>query len=123
MIHKTEQILDAHVRTFAPLEKDKKFHASPEYPKAAWYEAVVNACVHRSYGNGLRNMTIYIKMFDDRLEIESPGPFMPFVTPKTIYGTSIPRNPKMMGAMYFMSFVKMAAEGTRRMRDAMKAAK
>src|SRR5262249_38928147 len=48
MIYKAEQILDTHIRTFAPLEKDKKFHASPEYPKAAWYEAIVNACVHRS---------------------------------------------------------------------------
>jgi len=61
-------------------------------------------------------------MFDDRLEVESPGPFLPFVTPHNIYGTSNPRNPKMMGAMFFMSFVKMAAEGTRRMRDTMKAA-
>ncbi len=69
-----------------------------------------------SYGNGLMNMTIYIKMFDDRLEIESPGPFMPFITPANIYGTSLPRNPKLMQAiMYFMNFVKMASEGTRRM--------
>lgn len=120
MIHKAEQLLDSHIRSFSPLEKDKRFHASPEYPKAAWYEAIVNACAHRSYGDGLKNMTIYVKMFDDKLVIESPGPFMPFVTPKTIYGQSIPRNPKMMGAMFFMSFVKMAAEGTRRMRDTMK---
>jgi hypothetical protein len=43
MIHKAEQILDSHIRSFAPLEKAKKFHASPDYPKAAWYEAIVNA--------------------------------------------------------------------------------
>jgi ATP-dependent DNA helicase RecG len=58
-------------------------------------------------------------MFDDRLEVESPGGFPPFVSPDNIYGNPHPRNPKLMGAMYFLKFVKMAAEGTRRMRDTM----
>jgi hypothetical protein len=33
--------------------------------------ALVNACVHRSYG--LTNMNIFVKMFDDKLVIEIPG--------------------------------------------------
>jgi ATP-dependent DNA helicase RecG len=121
LIHRAEEVLEAQIRTFSTLGKDGRFYTQPEYPKAAWYEAVVNACVHRSYGNGLRNMTIYIKMFDDRLEIESPGGFLPFVNAENIYGSSCPRNPKLMHAMYFLKFVKMAAEGTRRMRDTMTA--
>jgi ATP-dependent DNA helicase RecG len=122
LIQKAESILDSQVRTFSSLSKDGKFYTAPEYPKHAWYEAIVNACVHRSYANGLRNMTIFVKMFDNRLEIDSPGPFPPFITPDNLYGNSHPRNPKMMHAMYFMRFVKMAGEGTRRMRDTMKAA-
>ena len=51
--------------------------------KKAWYEALVNACVHRSYN--LKNMNIFIRMFDDRLEIESPGGFPPLVTPENIF--------------------------------------
>jgi ATP-dependent DNA helicase RecG len=121
IIHEAEAVIASQIRTFSTLGKDGKFYASPEYPKSAWYEAVVNACVHRSYSNGLKNMMIYVKMFDNRLEIESPGPFLPFVTPENIYGTSHPRNPKLMQAMYFLKFVKMAAEGTRRMRDTMRA--
>jgi ATP-dependent DNA helicase RecG len=121
LIHRAEEVIEAQIRTFSTLGKDGRFYTQPEYPKAAWYEAVVNACVHRSYGNGLRNMTIYVKMFDDRLEIESPGGFLPFINPENIYGESCPRNPKLMMAMYFLRFVKMAAEGTRRIRDTMTA--
>jgi ATP-dependent DNA helicase RecG len=119
LILEAEKILDAQVRTFSRLATDGKFYAIPEYPKVAWYEAVVNACVHRSYG--LRNMNIFIKMFDDRLEIESPGGFPPLVTPENIYDTHHPRNPDVMDAMFYMKFVKCAHEGTRRMRDTMRA--
>jgi len=112
-----ERLIESQIREFSRLGPDGKFYTAPEYPKAAWYEAVVNACVHRSYG--LRNMNIFVKMFDDRLVIESPGPFPPFVTPQNIYDSHHPRNPHLMNAMYFLDFVKCANEGTRRIRDTM----
>jgi ATP-dependent DNA helicase RecG len=119
MIARAEQVISAQLRTFSPLREDGKFFPLPEYPQLAWYEAVVNACVHRSYGNGMKNMDVFVRMFDDRLEIESPGPFMPFVTPENIYQTHTPRNPKTMEALFFLQLVKMNREGTRRMRDTM----
>lgn len=122
MIAKIEAVLESQLRTFSALGKDGKFYTAPEYPKWAWYEAIVNACVHRAYGNGLKNMMTFVKMFDNRLEIESPGPFPPFITPENIVGNSHPRNPKLMHAMYFLRFVKMAGEGTRRIVDSMNAA-
>ena len=67
----------------------------------------------------MKNMPIFVKMFDDRLEIESPGPFPPFVTPKNIYDVHHPRNPKLMDAMFYLEYVKCAHEGTRRIRDTM----
>src|SRR5205085_4440220 len=88
-------------------------------PKFAWYEAIVNACVHRSYG--LKNMNIFVKMFDNRLEIVSPGGFPPPVTPQNIYDMHQPRNPHLMAAMFYLDFVKCANEGTRRIRDTMAA--
>jgi ATP-dependent DNA helicase RecG len=109
----------SQLRAFSRLGTGGKFFTSPEYPEFAWYEAVVNACVHRSYGNGMRNTPIFIKMFDDRLEVESPGAFPPCVTPKNIYDTHAPRNPYLMDAMYYLDYVKCAHEGTRRMRDEM----
>lgn len=118
LIAATESILDGQIRTFSRLGPDKKFYTAPEYPKAAWYEAVVNACVHRSYN--LKNMNIFIKMFDDRLVIESPGGFPAHVTPENIYEVHHPRNPHLMNAMFHLNFVKAANEGTRRMRQMMK---
>ena len=82
-----------------------------------WYEAIVNACVHRSYS--MKGMNIFVRMFDNRLEIESPGGFMPFVTPENIYESHVRRNYFLMDAMYYLAFVKCESEGTKRMRSAM----
>lgn len=116
-IRQIERELDSQLRTFTRLGKDNKFHTAPEYPKAAWYEAIVNACVHRSYA--LKNMNIFVKMFDDRIEIESPGGFPPFVTPENIYNVHHPRNPILFDVMLQLGYVRGAREGTRRMRDLM----
>lgn len=117
VILQAEVVLDSQLRTFNRLGSDGKFYTAPEYPKPVWYEAIVNACVHRSYA--LRNMSIFVKMFDDRLVIESPGGLPPLVTPENIYDVHHPRNPHLMDAMYYLDFVKAANEGTRRMRDLM----
>jgi len=119
LIQQIEVMLDSQLRTFSPLDAKGKFFPVPEYPKAAWYEVIVNACVHRSYGNGMKNMPIFVKMFDDRLVVESPGPFPPFVTSENIYEIHQPRNPQLMDAMFYLDFVKCAHEGTRRIRDTM----
>jgi ATP-dependent DNA helicase RecG len=117
LITDTASILRQQLREFSHFGKDGKFYTLPEYPEEAWYEVIVNACVHRSYG--LRNMNIMVKMFDDRLVVESPGGFPPFVTPENIYTAHHPRNPKLMDAMFYLDFVKCHNEGTRRIRDAM----
>jgi len=118
LVANSAQVVLNQLREFSRLGKDNKFYSVPEYPVAAWYEAIVNACVHRSYA--LKNMNIYVKMFDDRLVIESPGGFPPFVTPENIYDMHQPRNPHLMDAMFYLNFVQCAHEGTRRIRDYMK---
>ncbi len=112
-----EKVMDGQIREFSRLGKDGKFYTAPEYPKQAWYEAIVNACVHRSYSQ--KTMNIFVKMFDDRLVIESAGGFPPLVTSENIYDMHVPRNPYLMDAMYYLNFVKCAHEGTRRIRDTM----
>jgi ATP-dependent DNA helicase RecG len=42
-----------------------------EIPLEALREAVVNAIVHRDYA--VAGTSIYIRVFDDRVEIENPG--------------------------------------------------
>jgi ATP-dependent DNA helicase RecG len=117
VIQETENVIAGQMRDFTRLGKGGKFYTRPEYPQDAWLEAVVNACVHRSYN--LRNMTIFAKMFDNRLVVESPGGFPPPVTPENIYETHNPRNPHLMNALFYFGRVKCAHEGTRRMRDEM----
>jgi ATP-dependent DNA helicase RecG len=42
-----------------------------DYPLNAYYEALVNALIHRSYT--IKGSEIHIDMYDDRMEIVSPG--------------------------------------------------
>jgi ATP-dependent DNA helicase RecG len=117
LIVRAAEILESQLREFSALGKDGKFYTVPEYPRAAWYEALVNACVHRSYG--IKSRPVFVKMFDDKLVIESPGGFPPTVTPENIYESHHPRNPNVMDALKYLDFVKCHNEGTRRMRDTM----
>jgi ATP-dependent DNA helicase RecG len=117
LLERAGEVVKSQLREFSRLGDDGSFYSAPEYPADAWYEAIVNACVHRSYG--LKNMNIFIKMFDDKLVVESPGGFPPTVTPENIYFSHSPRNPVLMHAMFYMGLVKEHAEGTKRMRDTM----
>jgi ATP-dependent DNA helicase RecG len=117
LLERSASVISSQLRDFSRMGPDKIFYSAPEYPRDAWYEALVNACVHRSYG--LKNMNVFVKMFDDKLTIESPGGFPPLVTPENIYVTHHPRNPVLMHAMFYMGLVKEHAEGTKRMRDTM----
>ncbi len=119
-IERADALLKSQLRAFSRLGTGGKFFTSLEYPEFAWHEAIVNGCCHRAYGNGMKNTPVFVKMFDDRLEIESPGPFPQFVTPDNIYEMHVPRNPYLMDALYYLKHVKCAHEGTRRMRTEMK---
>jgi ATP-dependent DNA helicase RecG len=117
IITEARRVIEGQVRIYSRLGTDAKFYTAPEYPMEAWHEAVVNACVHRSYS--LRGMNIFVKMFDDRLVVESPGPFPPLVTPENIYKVHHRRNYWLMDAMQFMELVKCENEGVKRIRDSM----
>jgi len=57
------------------------FKTQHVYPERVVKEAIVNAVVHRDYR---LNRDIFIRIFDDRLEVESPGVFLGGITPATI---------------------------------------
>ena len=108
--------ISANLREFTHFENGR-FEARPEYPDDAWYELLVNAVAHRSYQ--FKNGNIFVRMFDDRIEFESPGGFMPQVTPSNIYGMHRPRNRQLMFALKEFGEVKCMNEGTKRVRDEM----
>lgn len=117
IIESTGQTLEAQLRVYSRLGKGGKFYNAPEYPEEAWHEAIVNACVHRSYS--LKGTNIFVRMFDDRLVVESPGGFPPMVTPQNIYDIHHRRNWWLMDALFFMNYVKCENEGAKRIRQAM----
>jgi ATP-dependent DNA helicase RecG len=117
-IVKAQQIIQAHIRNFIRLGRDGRFVQTPEFPKEVWLEALVNAVVHRSYN--LKNMNIFVKMFEDKFVVESPGAFLPPTTAETVFDAHNPRNPNTMWALYYFDFVQCAFEGTRRMRSVMR---
>lgn len=112
--------IESQIRSFVRLGPEGRFITNPEYPKEVWQEAVVNAAVHRSYN--LKNMNIFVKMFEDKFVVESPGAFLPPTTAETVYNAHNPRNPFLMWALYYLAFVQCAFEGTRRMREDMRKA-
>ena len=81
----------------------------------------MNAVAHRSYN--LKTQNIFVKIFDDKFVVESPGAFVPPTTASTVYDAHNPRNPYLMEAMMHLELTFCGFEGTRRMRQAMKSAK
>ena len=118
IIKEASAVLDANLWEFTVF-RNGKFHSVPEYPRDAWYEMIVNACVHRSYH--ARTMPVFVKMFDDRLTVESPGSFMPSITPENLVHK--PWNPFLMFALREYGEVRCISEGTERIRREMTEAK
>ena len=67
------------------------FKAHHRYPERVVKEAIVNAVIHRDYR---LNRDILIRIFDDRMEVDSPGVFPGNITPANIVKAgSKARNP------------------------------
>jgi len=58
-------------------------------PEWAFQEAITNAVIHRNY---FTEDDIHVRIFDDRIEIESPGTYPGFITPQNIRSERYARN-------------------------------
>ena len=103
------------------LGKDGKFEWFSAIPEEAWLEALVNAVVHRSYGNFGDH--IRVEVFDDRVEVSSPGRFPGITTLNDLTKVlRFARNPRIARVMAEMSYGQEMGEGLRRMVEAMEGA-
>jgi predicted HTH transcriptional regulator len=84
--------------------------AAPEYPLAAALEAITNAVAHRDYAAPSK---VFVRLYDDRLEIESPGGLLSGVTLEWLLadGESRPRNPVIAGALRRMGLMAPVGRG------------
>lgn len=101
--------------------KDGIFKNQIIYPELACKEALINAITHRDYS--LEGRGIEIKIFDDRLEILSPGKLLSSITIKELEelkGVHQTRNTYTARVLREFGLVRELGEGIRRMFDLMK---
>jgi len=92
----------------------------PEYPEEGVREAVVNAIAHRDYSPYVRGSYVQIRLFADRLEIQSPGGLYGNVTEETLEEEQSTRNRVLMRLMEDAHLVENRGSGIRAMIDAMR---
>ncbi|WP_414698319.1 ATP-binding protein [Peptacetobacter sp. AB845] len=112
MLNKTIEYIDSQIKEKTFLEKDGRFVMVEEYPKFVRQELVVNAVTHRDYS--IRGTEIQIKMFDDRLVVESPGKLPGLVKKDNMRHTHFSRNPKIAEYLKYFGYVKEYGEGVDR---------
>jgi len=87
----------------------------------AWLEGVVNAVVHRSYS--LAGDHIRVEIFDDRIEIHSPGRFPGIVNlSDPLNAPRFARNPRIARICADLDFGQELGEGIRRIYEEMRLA-
>ena len=62
----------------------------PQYSERALFEAIVNAVVHRDYS--IRSSKIRLSIFEDRVELQSPGPLPNNLTLDSMADRQVTRN-------------------------------
>lgn len=98
-----------------------RFDRNAVVPRDAWLEGVVNAVVHRSYSMGGDH--IRVEIFDNRIEIHSPGRFPGVVAledPRHL--PRFARNPRVARGAADLRYGQELGEGIRRMFEEMRLA-
>ena len=110
-------LISGMLREFQFLASDGKFRTVPEYPEFAWFEGLVNAVTHRDYA--YRGDYVRVSVFDDRLEIVSPGALPNIVTLDNMMTTRYSRNPRIARTLVEFGWVRELNEGVQRIYDEM----
>ena len=97
-----------------------KRQETTEYPPFAVREALINAVAHRDYR--LAGRRIEVRMFDDRLEIISPGGLAGYITVDNIVEEHFSRNPRIVHGLFQWGYIEELGLGIDKMIDDMLAA-
>ena len=112
IIKEAKAFISDQFREFQYLDKTGAFRIMPEYPEFAWTEGIVNALTHRNYS--IRGNHITVTMYDDRLEINSPGKLPNIVTLENMRYQRYSRNPRIARILSEFGWVKELNEGVKR---------
>lgn len=112
-IDNAEKFVMFHIRLAAEIKQFLR-EERWEYPLSAIREAIMNAICHRDY---FSTANVRVSIFDDRIEIMNPGGLPPELTIDDLKKphNSIPRNPLIAKALYFIKYIEHWGAGTQRM--------
>jgi ATP-dependent DNA helicase RecG len=103
------------------LRSSGRFGDVPLVPTDAWLEGIVNAVVHRSYS--MVGDHVRVEIFDDRIEVSSPGRFPGLVDlGDPLKTTRFARNPRIARVCADLNFGQELGEGIRRIFEEMRLA-
>lgn len=111
-IYESKKFIETQLREFSHLGPDGKFVKVPEYPEFAWVEGLVNAVTHRDYS--VSGEHIKIILYDDRIEIISPGKLPALITLNTMKTERYSRNPQISRVLTDLGVVRELNEGVKR---------
>ncbi len=119
VIQGAKSMISEQLREFQYLGDDGRFRIIPEYPEFAWFEGLVNAVTHRNYAYS--GDYIRVMLYDDRMEILSPGKLPNVVTLENMRYTRWARNPVIARTLAEFGWVRELNEGVQRIYDEMAA--
>ena len=94
-----------------------KREEQPEYPGFAVREALVNAIAHRDYR--LAGRRVEVRMYEDRLEVISPGGLPGYITVDNIVEEHFSRNPRIVAGLFQWGYIEELGLGIDRMIEEM----
>lgn len=113
MVNKSIAFVGTQIREHTYLGSDARFVTKAEYPEFVWKELIINAITHRDYS--ILGTDIQIKMFDDRISVESPGNLPSIVRLDNMRYVHFSRNPIIAKFLKAHKFVREFGEGVDRM--------
>lgn len=121
LIIELRNFLRISLKDFSFLDIEKgSFVKVPEFPEEAWLEGIVNALCHRAYN--IHGNAVYIKHFDNYLEISNSGSLPAQITIENIREERYARNPRIARVLEDMGYMRQLNEGVSRIFEAMQKA-
>ena len=108
------RFIERNTRTAYRIEKLQR-EEIPEYPAAALREAITNAVMHRDWF--IEGANVFVEIYEDRIEISSPGGLPKGMLPEDLGSKSVRRNPLIADLLHRIAFIEKAGTGIRRMRE------
>ena len=117
-IKEVPEFVHTQLRDSTHLNDKGEFETIPEYPEFTYVEGITNAVTHRNYVMGGEYIKIFI--YNNRMEIRSPGKLAGLVTLENIKTERYSRNRIIARALTEFGVVRELSEGVSRIYKEMK---